>query len=196
MAIKGFRACRYAKYNNAAGVVTYSSLGTLAKTVSISVTWNKSDDVKLYGGDSIAEIGKGGVTGADVTLSTTGLTQQNNIDILGVEVKSVAGNSSVEVLHTGTVSPYLGLGYIEWHEREGTESFVAVILPRMFFSIPTDAATTKGESIEWQVPELSGSALQSEQADASGNYPFRYRASFATAAAALAWIDEFFDPGE
>ena len=52
------------------------------------------------------------------------------------------------------------------------------------FSVPADAATTQGESIEWQTPELSAVILR----DDSANHAWKKEATFTTEAQAEAYI--------
>ena len=54
----------------------------------------------------------------------------------------------------------------------------------MQFAVPSDAATTQGESIEWQTAEISGTIMR----DDSAKHPWKKEATFTTEAQAEAYI--------
>ena len=54
------------------------------------------------------------------------------------------------------------------------------------FSVPSDAATTQGESIEWQVHELSATITRDE----SEKHAWKKEATFSTEAQAEAYIKD------
>ena len=58
------------------------------------------------------------------------------------------------------------------------------MLTKVMFSVPNDSATTQGESIEWQTPELSATIMR----DDSTNHMWKREATFTTEAQAEAYI--------
>ena len=60
----------------------------------------------------------------------------------------------------------------------------AIILTKIIFNIPNEAATTEGEEIDWQVPEITGSIMR----DDSVQHNWKREATFTTEAQADAYI--------
>ena len=54
------------------------------------------------------------------------------------------------------------------------------------FSVPSDAATTQGETIEWQVPELTATIMR----DDSATHMWKREATFTTEAQAETYIKD------
>ena len=82
------------------------------------------------------------------------------------------------------VTPYLGVGFIIKKKVNGVDKWRGVVLPKVMFSVPEDAATTQGESIEWQTPELTGVIMR----DDSPTHVWKKEATFTTEAQADAYI--------
>lgn len=82
--------------------------------------------------------------------------------------------------------PYLGTGFIIKKKVGGVYKWRAVVLTKVMFGIPSDAATTQGETIEWQVPELSATILR----DDSANHVWKREATFTSEAQAEAYIKD------
>ena len=82
------------------------------------------------------------------------------------------------------VTPYLGVGFIIKKKVNGAYKWRGVVLPKVMFSVPEDAATTQGESIEWQTPELTGTIMR----DDSPTHMWKREATFTTEAQAEAYI--------
>ena len=49
-------------------------------------------------------------------------------------------------------------------QQNGATKWVAIVLPKIQFQNSGDAATTQGESIEWQTQELSANILRDDTA--------------------------------
>lgn len=82
------------------------------------------------------------------------------------------------------VTPYLGVGFIIKKKVNGAYKWRGVVLPKIMFSVPEDAATTQGESIEWQTPELTGAIMR----DDSATHAWKKEATFTSEAQAEAYI--------
>lgn len=59
-----------------------------------------------------------------------------------------------------------------------------MILTKVMFSVPADAATTQGESIEWQTPKLSAAIMR----DDSATHTWKREATFTSETQAEAYI--------
>lgn len=62
--------------------------------------------------------------------------------------------------------------YKDFMKCEAT-SYLPVVFPRVVFDIPADAATTRGESIDWQTKEITGTITRSAQVDDKYNHPWK-----------------------
>ena len=84
----------------------------------------------------------------------------------------------------------LGAGLIELHQVNGVEFHRAIILPKVFFNVPSDSATTKGESVEWQTQEISGVINRSDEVDSTTkrNHPWKLSADCESEDIAVAYI--------
>ena len=93
----------------------------------------------------------------------------------------------MELIYDDTQNtPYLGVGFIVKKKVDGAIKWRGIVLTKVMFSIPADAATTQGESIEWQVPELSATIMR----DDSATHMWKREATFTTEAQAEAYIKD------
>jgi len=194
MAIKGLRIPYYGKYayDPETNEVTYSEGGRIGKAVGYNTAINRSDNSYLYGDDFIAETAPGKFQNGDLSLTTTNLSQSVSLAILGAKVINItygAGKSKETLVFDDDLkAPYLGFGIIEWHQVNDVDYFKAILLPKVFFNVPNDAATTQGESIAWQTPEIAGQLMRSDATNEKGKHPWKYVAQFDTAEAAAEFL--------
>ena len=59
---------------------------------------------------------------------------------------------------------------------------------RVMMSVPKDSATTRGESIDWQTKEISGTIYRSAATGENGVHPWKETADFETEAEALEFL--------
>ena len=192
MATIGLSKPYYATYANTTGTVSYSNGGVMGKATEANIEIETSDDNNLYGDNAIAETDRQ-FTGGTLTLSTTDLSQEVSKAILGLteqaldEITGVTDESVMELIYDDTQNtPYLGVGFIVKKKVDGAIKWRGIVLTKVMFSIPADAATTQGESIEWQVPELSATIMR----DDSATHMWKREATFTTEAQAEAYIKD------
>ena len=190
MATIGLSKPYYAKYSNAGSVVTYSEGGVMGKAVEANIEIETSEDNNLYADNTIAETDKT-FTGGTLTLSTDELSQEVAKAMLGVTETPITGITGVTdeeaselIWNDDQMTPYLGIGMIIKKMVAGVIKWRAVVLTKVMFNIPADAATTQGESIEWQTPELSGTIMR----DDTAKHTWKTEATFTTEAQAEAYI--------
>lgn len=190
MATIGLSKPYYAVYSNTGTAVTYASGAVMGKATEANIEIETSDDNNLYGDNAIAETDRQ-FTGGTLTLSTTDLSQEVSKAILGLteqaldEITGVTDESVKELIYDDTQNtPYLGVGFIVKKKVDGAIKWRGIVLTKVMFSIPADAATTQGESIEWQVPELSATIMR----DDSATHMWKREATFTTEAQAEAYI--------
>lgn len=189
MATIGLSKPYYAKYNyeELTGKVTYSDGGLMGKLVEMSNEPETTEDSNLYADNGVAESERA-FSGGSVSFTTDHFTQEVTKAILGVKEQAVTvdGAEGVKelVFDDDQNAPYLGVGYIVKGKKNGQHVWRAVVLCKVMFSIPSESATTQGESIEWQTPELSATIMKSDE----GAHPWRRQADFTTEALAEAYI--------
>ncbi len=190
MATIGVSKPYYAKYNYENGNVSYSGGGIMGKMTELDIEIETSEDNNLYGDNGVAETDRM-FSGGTVTASTTDLSQEVSRDILGLteedleEIPGVTDTGVKELLYDDTqATPYLGCGFIIKKMINHLIRWRAVVLPKVMFSVPSDSATTQGESIEWQVPELSGTIMR----DDSDTHRWKREATFTTELQAEVYI--------
>ena len=190
MATIGLSKPYYAIYAEAGGVVSYSDGAVMGKATEANISIETTEDNNLYGDNGLAETDRRFANGT-LTLSTTDLSQEVSKAILGLTEQAITGIDGVtdtsvkELVYDDTqVTPYLGVGFIIKKKVNGAYKWRGVVLPKIMFSVPEDAATTQGESIEGQTPELTGAIMR----DDSATHAWKKEATFTSEAQAEAYI--------
>lgn len=162
----------------------------MGKATEANISIETTEDNNLYGDNGLAETDRR-FTNGSLTLSTTDLSQEVSKAILGLTEQAITGVDGVtdtsvkELVYDDTqVTPYLGVGFIIKKKVNGAYKWRGVVLPKVMFSVPEDAATTQGESIEWQTPELTGAIMR----DDSATHMWKREATFTSEAQAEAYI--------
>lgn len=168
--------------------LTYSAGMVVGKAIQGNLTWDRNDN-PLYADDAIAE-NDNGATGGSIELVTDDLLDTVRAYLLGDEAISVGTGTSAttEYESTDEPAPYVGFGYMRVRVKNGVTSYQAVWYHKAQFGETTENAQTKGQTIEWQTPTLTG-RIMGVNDNADGQIRFRRRATFETAAAAIAWLD-------
>lgn len=180
----------YAKYNNNGGQVEYTDGGVLGRAVNVNVTIETATDNDFFS-DNAKDCGDSTFGGGTVTFTPNDLTQEVSKVILGVQEQAITGITGItdtdpkELLWDNRQeSPYLGFGFIVKHRCHTGVSWRGIILRKVQFNVPADAATTQGKTIEWQTPELTASIYR----DDSEYETWKQEATFTSEAQAQAYI--------
>lgn len=183
----------YAIYSESNGTVTYSDGGVLGKATEVDITINTSEDNNLYADNGIAETDRAFSDGS-ITIGTDDLSQEVSKAILGViekDLPTIAGITPPEgttykelVFDDQMVTPYLGVGIIVKGQKNNKVYWRPIVFTKVMFNVPDDAATTQGESIEWQTPSLVGTILR----DDSETHVWKRETRLSTEAEAAAYI--------
>ncbi len=191
MARVGLSYPRYAKYNNNAGTVTYTDGGSLGKAISLDLTVDGADDNILYADNAPAESAST-FAGGSVKIGTDDLYDDAAVDILGWEVKELTEPEKVKeiIRKASAVAPYMGVGGIIKHIRNGVTVWTALILTKAQFKDPGFSVKTQGDKIEWQTPDIEGNVMR----DDSEDEVWCRQATFSTEAFAMAYIDGILVP--
>lgn len=192
MAKVGISKPYYAIYSAGSGTPTYSKGAVMGKATKANIEIKTSDNNNLYADNAIAETDVQ-FAGGTLTLSTDDLSQEVSAAILGItpsplgEITGVTDEDVNELVYDDNqVTPYLGVGFIVKHIVGGVTKWRGIVLTKTIFSVPADAATTQGESIEWQVPELTATIMR----DDSSTHAWKKEAMFTTEAQAEAYIKD------
>ena len=192
MATIGLSKPYYAVYSAAENVVTYANGAVMGKATEANIEINTSDNNNLYGDNAIAETDRQFTSGT-LTLSTTDLSQEVSKAILGLKEETLDSITGVtdedvsELIYDDTQAiPYLGVGFIVKKVVNGVTMWRGIVLTKVMFSIPSDAATTQGETITWQVPSLTATIMR----DDSATRMWKREATFTTEAQAEAYIKD------
>lgn len=201
MAGIGMYGVYYAKAVKKDGVVTGYSGGvkTMGKAISASFEPNTPDENPLYANNGVSENDTSGASGGSLTMTLDRLTQAAAADLFGLTVEDVsvtvedAGAAGGTKTETGTALKYkgneqsvpVGVAFVRMHQQDGVRNHEVVLYRDVTFSMPTEAAQTMGESIEWQTPEISGSVMGLE---GDGTNPWFQSVVFPSQAAAIAYI--------
>lgn len=190
MAVIGLSKPYYGIYSATGNAVSYANGAVMGKATEANIEIDTTEDNNLYADNAIAETDRS-FAGGTLTLSTDDLSQEVTKAILGLTETAITGIEGVtdtsvkELVYDDTQNtPYLGVGFIIKKKVGGAYKWRAVVLSKVMFSVPADAATTQGESIEWQVPELSATIMR----DDSATHMWKREATFTTEAQAEAYI--------
>ena len=161
----------------------------IGKAVVADTTLNSNDN-PLYADDSIAE---NDTSFADGTISLTvadfGTSQADTLEV----VSKIFGHELVEDEETGVPSlykasgdnaPYLGVGYYRTKRINNKDVFEAKWIFKTKFQLPSESDNTKGQSITWGTPQITGRIVAS-------NFNGRYeeQKAFETAKEAVDWLN-------
>lgn len=192
MATIGLSKPYFAVYAVSGSAVSYTSGAVMGKATEADIEIDTAEDNNLYADNAIAETDRT-FAGGTLTLSTDDLSQEVSKAILGLAEATITGIEGVtdtsvkELLYDDDQqTPYLGVGFIIKKKVSGVYKWRGVVLTKVMFSVPADSATTQGETIEWQTPELSATIMR----DDSAKHTWKREATFSTEAQAEAYIKD------
>ena len=162
MAKVGLSKPFYAKYAAANNVVTYSDGGSMGKAVSANIEPDDNDTSKFFADNGLAEsanIFSGGTLTLEVDrLASTvvgalfGITPGSSVTPVGVTLDFAAD----------AVIPYVGVGLIAKNIVDNAQQWIAIVLPKVQFHVPTFDLSTQGEEIEFSGNELTATILRDD----------------------------------
>lgn len=168
----------------AGAMPTYGTGFVVGHAITANLTINRKDN-PLYGDDVICE-DDNSITSMSIELGTDDLEEAVQVKLLGI--KAVAATGTTEYHETDDSAPTVGFGYIRVRRLDGNTTYQAVWIHKVMFGITGEDAKTKGESIEWQTPTITG-RIMGVSLNSPAAISFRKKAEFATEAAAKAWLD-------
>ena len=169
MATIGLSKPYYAKYAANGSTVTYSGGAVIGKAVELSMELENADTNVLYADNGAAESASV-FAGGTLTLTTDDLLPDPMMGILGVKKETITDNTiktegaSWLIFDDDQNTPYVGFGGVIKKQQNNVTKWVALVYPKIQFQNTGDAASTQGETIEWQTPELSATIMRDDTA--------------------------------
>lgn len=153
-----------------------TSSGTIAKAMQADLSIEMNDS-KAYADDGVCESDKSFKSGT-LTLGVDDISETIQNLLLGHAVvnSEITANGS-------DVVPYVGIGFYGSKKVSGVTYYRAIWLPKVQFSEPADANTTKGESIVFGNQVMVGTIML----DASGDW--KKEKTFSLEADAIAYLN-------
>lgn len=166
---------------------TYSAGKVIGKAIQANLTITRNDN-PLYADDTIAE-DDNGITGMSLELGLDDITEEVQVYMLGTVKETTGTTASVDTyLDSDASAPPVGVGYIRVRRKGGVTSYQGVWIYKATFGYTDESAQTKGESIEWQTPTVTGRCVGISRTS-TGRLDFRARQIFSTEADAMAWLN-------
>ena len=156
-----------ARYSeNGAGTVTYSGGVRAGRAVEYSFSLNDTGaDNNFYCDNEVGESASGVFSGGSLSWTVAELEQGISEMILGLHTEQVeVGDETVTelVYDESMASPYMGAGIIEKMIVRGQTKWRAVVFTKTQFAVPEMAATTQGETIEWQTDAITANVMRDD----------------------------------
>ena len=181
----GFSLPYVAKYGESGGTVSYTLGQKLARGVSVSIAPEVADSNNFYADNVLAESVTGTFTGGTVTLTVDGLLPAAEALIFGLGNATTESTVSVYKYGDNSTPPYCGVGFIARYMSDGVASYKVIVLRKVKFSLPTEAANTQEETIDWQTQALEATLMR----DDTTSHDWKYVAATEYSTEALAEAD-------
>ena len=131
-------------YGGTPAAISYSDGANFAKAVELSIEVDDTEPVRLYADNGVAESVSAFANGT-LTLTVDDLTLAETAALLGLTTASSttpAGTTLADLAEN--VPPMLGFGIVVKKIKNGTAKYLAIVLPKVQFNVPADAAVTQG----------------------------------------------------
>lgn len=167
MAVVGLSKPYIAKYSNTGATVTYTQPTLIGKAITMSLSLNSGSENILYADNAPAE-SDNQFSGGSLTIGTDNLSAEAMLSIFGtkeeaINADGVSTSDAKWLVHDDDqIIPYVGFAGIIMKKVGGLTKYVAVVYNKVQFQNLNDSATTKGETIEWQTPELTATLMRSD----------------------------------
>lgn len=167
MAVVGLSKPYIAKYSNTGTTVTYTQPTLIGKAITMSLSLKSGSENILYADNAPAE-SDNQFSGGSLTIGTDNLSAEAMLSIFGtkeeaINADGVSTSDAKWLVHDDDqIIPYVGFAGIIMKKVGGLTKYVAVVYNKVQFQNLNDSATTKGETIEWQTPELTATLMRSD----------------------------------
>lgn len=169
----------FALYNPNGGSPTYSGGKSLGMATDFSLTVNGADPAILYADNGAAE----SVTVFGSGAATYGVHRLTLANLATLTGQTPDESGGVDFLADKS-GPYVGTAVVSMDIAGGVISYTVILLYKQQFRVPDITRTTRGESIEYQVPSLQSTVMRDDSAASK----WQHMETFTTEAAALNYI--------
>ena len=172
-----------AVYNPGNGTPSYSGGKRLGMATSFSLDVQGSDPAILYADNGPAE-SVDLFSGGNGTVGVHRLSLSNLALIRGQTVASGSGADSNSVTFKADANaPYMGIGVVSMVISGGQIKYLVIVNYKVKFRQPNVTLTTRGETVEYNVPELAFQILRDDSTDGKWLYMKEYDTEAAAVAA-------------
>lgn len=178
-----------ARYRNVNGVISYEGGIKLAMLTQFEAAPDtSSNDNNFYADNALRETARNSSRSGTITESVDDFTQEGSKMILGVQERTITVNGEERkyLAFNDSANPgYFGHGIVIKKRKNNVDLWRAVVHRKIMFDVPGDAATTQGETIEWQAEELTGTYMP----DDSPSHDWKSDATFSDEVTAVAFVE-------
>ena len=166
--VKRFTYAKYVSGGNGSAVTYTGGVMTTDRTVRVEYSVER-DDGSFAADDHIVDRDNS-VVGCTATVELASLSKEMAADILGWVQE---GQNSTEYHETEDEAPYIGCGWA-FHVKDpgATKKYRGVWIWKIQMGLESDAATTKGERMEYQTETITGGGM-GVQLETGGKIKFR-----------------------
>lgn len=166
---------------------TYSAGFDVGGAISANLTKNRNTNGDLYYDDALGESDQGLIS-LGLELGVDELTE-DVLDKMGILKAVSTGSPLVTTYYETTANPKpLGIGYMRVRQKHNVVKYQAIWIYKMQFTMDSETAQTKGESIQWQTPTVNGKGF-GIKIDSGNDLSFREIRTFTTESAASTYLD-------
>ena len=191
MIITGVSKPFFAKYSEQNGEVSYSEGGILGRMKEVGLVVNTSGGENAVYLDNVLAESDRTFSDGTLTLATDLLSQEVSATILGVHTEPLGRIEGVtdenvfeHIYDDDQKSPNLGVGLVIRGKERGAACWKGIVLTKVKFDVPEDAATTGEKQISWQVPTVTAAVMR----DGTEKHSWKKDAVFSSEAQAVAYI--------
>lgn len=165
--------------------ITYKDGMVMAEAVSANISWNRASDT--FRGDDVELDSDNGVQGYTIEFEPSGLKDVVRAKMMGETLV----NTEYEV--NNTTPPDLGFGYMRVMRETDANGVVQTTYEgwwfrKLKFGITSEETRTKGESIEWRIPTLTGIGA-GVNLDNSGTLKYALHRTYDNGTDCIAWLN-------
>ena len=165
----GYSKPYVALYNGSTGQDVYTGGMDLGGGVSYSDSIDVADDNNFYADNKIDESETGTFVSGEATITVNYLSATAAKMVLGLTNQIEVGDVQWDSYDDDANPPEIGYGHVKKVMNAGVIQYIGFVLPRVKMALPSEAAETQGESIDWQTQELTATIMRS----INGNHPWR-----------------------
>lgn len=179
MALIGLKYMAAAKAEYADGDVTFSGGMLIGKAISVDKNLEFNDS-KLFADNEIAESDNSFSKGT-ITINTDDYGFKKE-DIPKVQaylfghtyVPAAEGVPEHIVKNADDIRPFVGVAYIKTRKKNNEISYEVTLIYKVQFNPGSESGQTKGESVEFKTPTITGSISTCTVNDKAGAYEDTY----------------------